>query len=131
MLCEMCGRETRVLKSVEIDGAVLRVCERCARFGKEVQAPRRQVAVPKRRRVRREERDIFDEMTEDLVEDYPRRVREARQRMGLSQEDLGKKIGERRSVIQKIEAGDKIPEDRVVRKLERFLKITLRRPRGE
>lgn len=132
MLCEMCGKEVPVLRTVVIDGATLRVCERCSRFGTEVRPPASPV-MAKRRAVprRRIERDIFEEMVEDLAEDYPQRIRQARQRMGLNQEELGQRIGERKSVIHQLETGHMVPDDRLVAKLERFLGIHLRVPRED
>ncbi len=134
MLCEMCGTETGFIKTVSIDGAMLRVCDRCAKFGTEVKAPARPVkaqgGVP-RPIVKRKERDIYDEIQTDLADDFPKRIQRARNAMGLNQEELGKKIGERKSVIQKLEHGDMIPTNKLIGKLERFLNIKLRVPRRE
>ena len=137
MLCEMCGTDTGFVKTVSIDGAMLRACDRCAKFGTEVKSPVRPMrasgaagpvrAPPKKRA----ERDIYDEMVTDLADDYPRRIMRARNALGLNQEELGKKINERKSVIQKLEAGDMVPDNRLIGKLERFLKIKLRVPRKE
>ncbi|UCD93109.1 MAG: TIGR00270 family protein [Methanobacteriota archaeon] len=61
-----------------------------------------------------------------LVSDYGSRIREARTKMGLSQEELGKKINEKWSVINKLETGDMRPDDKLVTKLERTLGVVLR-----
>jgi len=134
MLCEMCGTDTGFVKTVSIDGAMLRVCDRCSKFGTEVKTPVRPVKaqggplnIPKPRK----ERDIYDEMLTDLADDFPVRIQRARNALGLNQEELGRKVGERKSVIQKLEHGDMVPTNKLIGKLERFLKIKLRVPRVE
>ena len=74
MLCEMCGTDTGFVKTVSIDGAMLRVCDRCSKFGTEVKSPIRpmraeggsgvHVRTPPKKRG---ERDIYDEMVTDLA----------------------------------------------------------------
>jgi putative transcription factor len=46
--------------------------------------------------------------------------------MNLSIEELAKKIGEKESLLRKIEKEEIRPSDKVIDKLERFLKIKLR-----
>ncbi|NWF94729.1 MAG: TIGR00270 family protein [Candidatus Thorarchaeota archaeon] len=65
-----------------------------------------------------------------LVEDYAQLIRAARQRKGLSQEDLAQKVGERISTLQAIESGRIKPTGRVTRGLERELGISLLEPVG-
>jgi len=45
--------------------------------------------------------------------------------MQLSQEDLGRKIAEKTSVLQKLEGGRLVPPEALLQKLERTLKIKL------
>ncbi|MFQ6105934.1 MAG: multiprotein-bridging factor 1 family protein, partial [Candidatus Hydrothermarchaeaceae archaeon] len=56
---------------------------------------------------------------------YNELVRKARERMRLTQEELGKKINEKTSVITRIESGKMIPDDKLARKLENFLNIKI------
>lgn len=67
----------------------------------------------------------------ELVEDYGLRVKQARTRMGLTQEELASQIGEKVTVIKKIEQGELKPSIDLVRKLEKFLKIRLLIPAEE
>src|SRR5439155_5639404 len=62
----------------------------------------------------------------ELAEDFPHRIRQAREARGLKQADLGAKINERVSVIAKLESGAISPGDALVRKLERELGIKLK-----
>ncbi len=66
-----------------------------------------------------------------LVENYGLLVKNARERMGLSHEELGAKLGEKASVIRKIEQGKLKPDNVLVKKLEYFLKIKLLMPSTE
>ena len=67
----------------------------------------------------------------DLVEDFGERVKNARRRLGLTQEDLARQLNEKLTVIRKIEAGEFKPPIELARKLERFLKIRLLEPIDE
>jgi putative transcription factor len=68
---------------------------------------------------------MFDQMTDELVDDYGRAIRRAREASGMSHEELALKIKEKASLLKKIEREAIIPEDKVRRKLERTLQITL------
>jgi putative transcription factor len=67
---------------------------------------------------------MFDEMDE-LAADYDERIRSARESPEMNQEDLAKSIGEKASLIRKLERGDVLPTDDVQRKLESELGISL------
>ncbi|MCD6383561.1 MAG: TIGR00270 family protein [Thermoplasmata archaeon] len=126
----MCGKEVNELVLVEVEGAILKVCKSCARMGKELKKPTPKVAggVPSYRpQVRRRgaPTDIFEKMTKEVVVDYPQRIRRARESLGLSQEDLARKINEKKSVIAKLESGHMYPPDKLVKKLEKALGIEL------
>jgi len=134
--CEVCGEIIRgdaIL--VQIDGAPMQVCSKCARLGTEIQRPRPRAygskpglikptagrsaasAAPHRR-------DLFDFMGGDIVEDFSEHIREARTEKGWTQKDLALNIKEKEGLIRKIETG-LVPEDRVRKKIEAVLEITL------
>ncbi len=135
MICEMCGRDVPRLKKVVIEGVIMNVCNECARFGKEIKGkklpkdvkylPPEVVRERLERRKRRPRKDALDE-EEVLVEDYAERIRKARERMGLTQEQLAKKILEKRTVISKIERGEMHPDEKLIKKLEKTLNIKLK-----
>jgi putative transcription factor len=58
-------------------------------------------------------------------------VRQAREKLGLSHDDLGKKIGEKISVLRKIESGKMHPDQKLTNKLQHALKITILTPYSE
>jgi len=67
----------------------------------------------------------------ELVGDFGLRVRRAREGLELSHEDLGRKIGEKVSVLRKIESGKMSPDLMLAEKLEHALKIKLLVPPSE
>jgi putative transcription factor len=136
MICELCGKEYPSLRSTKVEGSVLMVCAACSRFGEGVPDKTRTQGDPSaapvverlaNREKRMQEKDIYAEAGEEmLVDDYHARVRRRRESLGLSQEDLAKKLNERKSIIQKIEAGDISPDDKLAKKLEGVLGIKLK-----
>jgi putative transcription factor len=71
-------------------------------------------------------KDVYEQSGEkELVEDYHKRIQQARNGYGWSQEELGQKINERKSVISKLESRSMKPDDKVLRKLEKALNIKL------
>ncbi|MDK2890865.1 MAG: putative transcription factor [Methanoculleus sp.] len=132
MQCELCGAPiVGPSKTIQIEGAELCVCVRCAKHGTEVQQPRRKGAPQKKpglaapQAPRRRPRDVFDLMEGELVDDYADRIRTAREEKEWSTLDLAQAIKERELLVKKIEKGDLIPEDDVRRKLEKALNIRL------
>ena len=65
------------------------------------------------------------------MEDYDVRVRQAREKLGLTHEELGKKINEKVSVLKKIETRKIKPDDKLAAKLEHALRIKLLVPASE
>lgn len=117
MLCELCGREIKYGESIKIEGAVITVCKSCAKMG--VRVGKVSTENKPRKIVRRD----FPE--EDIVIDYAERIRSAREKLNLKQEELARKINEKDSVIARIESGKMIPSMELAKKLEKFLKISL------
>ncbi|MCU0637259.1 MAG: multiprotein bridging factor aMBF1 [Methanothrix sp.] len=128
--CEICGAEIQgAPQRIVIDGSALEVCKGCARFGKPEDkwspVPRKMVPVERAFAVTRPKpRDHFKDLVE-LVPDFGRKLREARESQGLSLEDLAAKIKEKATLLRKIEREEISPEDGVRKKLERELKIVL------
>lgn len=142
----MCGTETGQPKTVKIEGAELDVCAECADFGTEVRQQSSSSTSTKYSTSSsssdsgssgdstsgsgggggstRRKRDMFDQMDE-VAQDYDTRIREARESRGFSQEELARKLNEKASLIRKLERGDVLPDDRVQRKLEKELDISL------
>lgn len=130
MQCEICGAEIPGTPNrIVIDRSTLDVCKSCARFGKAedkwTPVPRKVVPVERAFTVRRpQSRDQFKDLVE-IVPEYGRVIREARESLGLTPDELASTIKEKAALIKKIERQELVPEDRVRKKLEKELNIKL------
>ncbi|MCR5027176.1 MAG: multiprotein bridging factor aMBF1 [Methanobrevibacter sp.] len=131
MECEICGKpvsETNPTRA-KIEGSVMVVCKECAKLGtiqKAPPKPRFQQNKKGKRNTKQQKRNYRnDEPTEELIENYNTIVRNARESKNWSREDLGKKINERVSVINRIESGKMTPDNKLTKKLEKALNIKL------
>ncbi len=138
MRCEVCGRIIRGKPhKVKIEGAELKVCSNCAKFGVEMQAyskfpkrsnkksvPQIQAQTTRTFKKAKSKKMYMDENLE-VVEDYNIIIKNARESLGLTREELGKKINEKESVIARIESGKMIPDIKLAKKLEKALNIKI------
>ena len=130
MQCEVCGRRIygEGYRRI-IDGAKLIVCSECAKLGVSDWSEDKPTSVkktpvkPKPRRVRARRPSIDEEL--ELIENFGEVVRKARLKAGLSYEDLGRKIGEKVSVLRRVEKESITPDEVLARKLEHALHIKL------
>jgi len=125
MPCDMCGTDSGLVLA-EIEGVKLQVCSRCARFGKVIK--RVQTPDPKaKRKAEAKQVEVVVPPPPEwvLVDDYANRIRDKRESLGLKQEEMGKRLAEKASLLQKIETGGFIPGIDLARKIERILSITL------
>ncbi|UCC33547.1 MAG: TIGR00270 family protein [Candidatus Bathyarchaeota archaeon] len=137
--CEVCGREIfgKPFKAM-IGRAKLVVCRECAELGSvswEVQSKRQRsvrktVRSPPKVSITKPSALPLSEGLE-LVEDFGPRIRESRREARLSHEDLGRKVGEKISVLRKIETGRMTPNHLLAQKLEHVLKVRLLVPPSE
>ena len=141
MICEMCGKDVSGLTPTRVEGTILQLCADCAKFGQavvrvgpaipaahgadEVYLEPQRAAVYRPRRST-EERDVFADMPEmELSPDWYRRIRQAREHLGWTPEEFGKRLNEKKSLVLKVEAGSFRPSDAILKKIERLLKIRL------
>jgi putative transcription factor len=128
MECELCGRECECKPAI-VDNVRMMLCPGCMKYGKS--APIASVPVargktPILERIRRpKEKDVYKDMTKEFVSNYNALIKGAREKKGLTREELGFRIGERTVTISKIENGDLKPSDKVAQKLEKELDIKL------
>ena len=127
MNCEICGNPIKgEPQAILVDGAKLRVCNNDAKLGTAIkETPRPQGLVPKP--VHSPLIPKFDIIEEELElrEDFGMAIKSAREKMGLSQDQLAAKINEKASLIRHLETEKLKPDDMLAMKLERFLKISL------
>ena len=129
MQCEMCGTEAQELFRVDVEGAKLNICKKCSRYGKVLETVRAPVIPQAKRSVQVSRapspKRIDTEVIFVITPDYPSRLKNAREALGMKQEDLAKKINERETLIHKLETGAIEPNLVLARKLERFLGVKL------
>ncbi len=120
MDCEVCGKREAVAL-VSLEGAKLSLCGSCARSGKVLyffnsESGTGGPAPLVSRRVRNEE---------DIVDGYGKLLKSAREKAGLTFEQLGLKIAEKANYLEHVEKEKALPTLDLARKLEKFFKIRL------
>lgn len=138
--CEVCGRKIHGKPNrVIIEKAKLEVCNECSKLGtgfweepkpKTIILTRRATPTPPRIQTKKKPQPPIDTALE-LVEDFNVKIRQAREKLGLSHEELGKRINEKVSLLRKIETGKMTPDNRLAAILEHALKIKLIAPAKE
>lgn len=141
--CEVCGRKIHSdpVRAV-IEGAKLTVCVECSKHGKVIlheeadmgssfQRPiapsptKSNIHIPV---IMKKPPVAQVQITTELVNGYANQIRVAREKLGMSHEDLGKKISEKASLLRHIESGKVAPNNQLATKLEHALKIRLMVP---
>jgi putative transcription factor len=147
--CEMCGADSPLAKRVFLEGSLLMLCPKCSKFGKSTDGPAKEgedgeipldkanvgpksISAPYTGRGKSGlgPGDYLDEGQMVLVEDFHKRIFDARNKLGWTQEELARKINERKSIIAKLETKDIKPNDELRKKLEKALNIVLKEKLG-
>ena len=130
MQCELCGNDCGPHgRPALVDGVRMILCPACLKHGKHIKEVQ---GVPvnvekslRRRQMRKTQKDVYEGMNRELISDWNDTIRQAREKIGLTREQLGFNIGERTVTISKIENGELRPSDKVAEKLEKELHIKL------
>ena len=135
MICEMCGKEVPMTKTVIVEGSRLNVCPGCARFGEDYRASSSngaavtQTVIEERlqkRERRMQSKDIYaGSASVELVDDYGGVIREARVAKGMDLDQFAASILEKKGTLAKIESNNLIPDDKLIKKIEKALGIKL------
>ncbi len=129
--CEICGAEIKgKAQYIAIGVSELRVCKACARHGTAVVADKKAKAKIGGEPVllARAKRKLYEQMDHEIEEgmeiegDYGRKIKKAREKAGIKQAELAKRINEKQSLLRKIESEEIIPGEKVKEKIERVLK---------
>jgi len=114
----------------------LEACPECAKFGEEKGSSHSEGSAGGNRTVieqrleRRQKRmgtkDVYAQAkTVEIIEDYGKVIREARQSKGMDLDQFSDSINEKKGTIAKIESNKLIPDDKLAKKIERALDIKL------
>lgn len=135
--CEICGREITgsQAKKAVVEDVPMILCPQCftrlsaqgkARLQEENKKPKQQTQVPKPQIPRRPPTSTREEY--EVREDYAKIIKEARERLGWSQQVLANKVRESENTIKRIEAGKLKPSLELARRLEKVLGVKLLEP---
>ena len=116
MPCDLCGSPSAAYTS-KIEGALLHVCKICAGSGEIISRPVQQPAIKKLGR-------IPEELQTEISQNLSQIVKQAREKKGLTRQELARKISVQENLIARIENGWNPPLD-LIRKLEKFLGVKL------
>ncbi len=135
MICEVCGKDVPKLHKVLIEGAIMNVCDECAKLGVPIEKEEKKNVSPiytknvhKPKEVKPKEKKSEIDMLDNelvLVEDYGERIKNARLSMNLTLDEAAKKLQEKKNVLSKIERGEMKPDMNMIKKLEKFYNIKL------
>ncbi len=136
MICEMCGKDVPSTRPIFIERSKLNVCPNCSKFAdgykgsqKSGSAPAPSASVIEQRLEKRERRmrtkDIYEGDSTQLIGDYGDVIKEARMAKGMDLEQFAASISEKKGTLAKIESYDLVPDDKILKKLEKALGIKL------
>ncbi|MHA2035633.1 MAG: multiprotein bridging factor aMBF1 [Promethearchaeota archaeon] len=130
--CQICGsiiwgKGQRVI----LEGARITVCHNCAQHGTKIHKPtsytygktpiqKKPYASPKRPKIKPQ---IVEEI--EIVSDYAKRVRNARNKLGLNQDQFAQKLNEKPSLIRRIETGKAEPTVKLAKKIQNLYSVQL------
>src|SRR3989344_4963562 len=120
MDCDLCGRQDALVNAI-VEGSPLKVGRNCARYG-------HVIVLEKHPEIIKEEKKKAARLempAEHIADDYGDLIKSSRERLKLTQQELGLKIAERESLIHKLESYYLEPSIELARKLEKFLNISL------
>jgi putative transcription factor len=134
MSCDICGEKLKGGgKKIFVAGAILTVCDKCSKYG--TPAPpsfdkKSHSATGKSNKplLQRLPKTFGKDAEYDIVPDYAKRIKEARESMGWTAEILAEQVKEKVSVIKKVESGKLIPSINLAKRLESVLDIKLLEP---
>ncbi len=118
--CDICGKQVSKIFVVNIEGATMNACESCAKGKEAIQVlDSSKQKAPSYKSAKPEQEEI------DVVIGYGSIIRGAREQMGLPLKVLAERINEKESTLFRVENEKMLPNDVIVKKLEKELSIKL------
>lgn len=118
----MCGRETKDIYILNVEGVELRACARCAKGKKVIRTEFEQAAT--RKNESKPSKQLKEE-EKPIVENYGAIIRQARERMKIPIKVLAEMLNEKEHYLVRVEEQKTEPNLALARKLEKELKIKL------
>lgn len=123
MQCELCGSSKGEFSQAIIEGSLLEVCPRCAKFGAVIQKHPEQDQPSHQQQAWQSYH--YSEPAEHIAADYASKIKLAREKKKITQEELANAVAEKLSVLQGVESSSLIPPVKLCKKLEQYLQIKL------
>jgi len=122
MQCEICGKAQAEFEA-EIDGAKLLVCNACKKFSSQSRELSK-----KPFKTESQEKPFAPELDEGLqiIQGFGQKIRQAREKNGMTLKELALKLFEKQSTLQRIENNNLLPTNEQIKKLEKALNIKLK-----
>lgn len=121
--CELCGRPTKDIYVIEVENVEMRVDAGCAKGKKVIRTEIEGERLKAGRQPARQRRAT--EETPMLVDNYGKKIRNARENMKLPIKVLAEMINEKEHFLVRIEEERTKPTIELTKKLEKTLKIKL------
>lgn len=131
--CDLCGKGGQLYQAM-VEGTTMTVCESCKGHGEVV----RRIPTAEEQKRERKQRRAGDQTpagparaygNEEMLllvrPDYAKRIKAGRERLGLKQEDIAKRLRMKESQYQAHETGTRKPDLETARVLEKALRIDL------
>ena len=89
VLCEMCGKEGKLSDAI-VEGTILSLCSGCLKYGEVIQLQKQPERNVRSQKVSfATKKPVFvNEEVENLVSDYSGRIRRARDKLGMKQDEV-------------------------------------------
>lgn len=129
MGCDMCGADGQMF-NVIIEGTDMVVCSNCSKYGKvktRVKSKEEIKFNSKRNKINEQIKinNKRPEIISIISSDYAEKIKRAREKLKLKQEEVAKRIAEKESLLHNIESGNFEPSMKTAKKLENFFNIKL------
>lgn len=131
MICELCGKQSEKGFKVRLEGSQVNACRNCARHGEVVEEVKQKPKPLKRQRTKTSGPGFDIGIQYDFVEDYGKKIKNAREKQGLKQDELAKRINEPASIIHRIESQRYEPSPEVMKKIQKRLGVRLLKHHSE
>ncbi|MGC8669810.1 MAG: multiprotein bridging factor aMBF1 [Candidatus Micrarchaeia archaeon] len=125
--CELCGKKIEHAYVIEVEGVELRVCAECAEGKRIIKAPKEEARVSKSNyhhekimKIKQEENNY------ELIDNYGKVIREAREKMQLPLKVLAEMLNEKETLLLRIEEQKTLPSSDLLKKIEKALNVNLK-----
>jgi len=119
--CEICGAKKEALYKVKVEGTEVNCCKDCAKYGKIIATPEDTMKKEEKIKVVPEKPVI----EETIVSDYSNKIKQVREKSGLTYEEFAKKYNIKLSLLKGMEQGKMIPDLKLAKRLQNELNIKL------